>query len=115
MCIRDRYSDVKRVHRPTWNSVNTLVYEFYLAETFFRDKRQYTIEKRKNYYTHIKHTSNFNLYTYTYIKWIDVLVKVTLQYLHNVFHKGINNLIETVNVFTVTNFVPHFDGSLQRS
>ena len=37
------------------------------------------------------------------------------QSLHNILPKGINILIETVNVFTVTNSVHHFDGSRQWS
>ena len=52
-----------------------------------------------------------NLYIYIFIKWIDILVKVSFQYLHNILPEEINILVETVNVFTVTNSVRYPDGS----
>ena len=45
-----------------------------------------------------------NMHLYKFIKWLDVVVKVSLP-------KGINIQIETVSVFTVTNSIRHFHGS----
>ena len=62
--------------------------------------------------------ANTNIYTYTSIKGTDILVKVSL-FTSNIFLtfflKAINILIENVSVFTITNSVYHFVGSLQWS
>ena len=86
--------------------MNTLVQTHYVIGSYFRKTSIYQI-----YYIYIKQaTINMNLYTFTLMKQIDALVKLSLQYLHNILLKGINILVEKVNIFSVTKFVGHFDG-----
>ena len=65
----------------------------------FQGERKYTIEVRNIYYTT---QVNKNVYTYTFIEHIDVLVKISLQYLHSILPKAINIKTETVRVVTAT-------------